>query len=92
MISSSAYRHLQKLYENAKVNLDASENEIDSETVTTEAPSSGHHLSQAALDILRGNGGSEQVLRNKSTSNNSANRSREKIDSITRDLSNVDLD
>ncbi|KAG5675332.1 hypothetical protein PVAND_005242 [Polypedilum vanderplanki] len=89
MISSSAYRHLQKLYSSARVNLDTRENEIDS--VTIESSSSGQHLPKAAIDILQGNR-SENQVRNNNNNNNANSRSKEKIDSITRDLSNVDLD
>jgi hypothetical protein len=85
MISSAAYKHLQKLYDSARTNLDERENEIDGES------SSGHHLPKAALDILQGNR-SEPVRNASNESKQQQSRSKEKIDSITRDLSNVDVD
>lgn len=94
MMSSAAYKHLHKLYESARINLDTRENEIDSEAsaTTTVESFSGHHLPKAALEILQGNRSQQQQQQVRSNKNDGAGRSREKIDSITRDLSNVDLD
>lgn len=105
-ISASALHQLQKLYESAERSRNS--DEITNENLnnkTTEEPLSVHHLPKAALDILQQPNNPQYTLqldtnetnhnnnnKNNTLRNNSNKRSKEKIDSITRDLSNVDLD
>lgn len=93
-----ALHQLQKLYQKSGSSVETEEEqELQNESVEIDSNESGpvviaittteslsHHLPSAALAILRGNNLQQQPkqpLRNKA-----------KIDSITRDLSNVDLD
>lgn len=97
-ISPMALHQLQKLYQKSGSSVETEEEqELQNESVEIDSNESGpvviaittteslsHHLPSAALAILRGNNLQQQPkqpLRNKA-----------KIDSITRDLSNVDLD
>ncbi|XP_070503112.1 uncharacterized protein snsl [Chironomus tepperi] len=82
-ISASAIQQLKKLYESAEKN--NSNDTIENES-KTEEPLSVQHLPKAALDILQQSNNQQQLVSNKN------NRSKERIDSITRDLANVDLD
>ncbi|CAG9798328.1 unnamed protein product [Chironomus riparius] len=84
-ISASALQQLKKLYESAEKNK-TNETENDSRT---EEPLSVQHLPKAALDILQQPNNPQHKLR---FVNNKNNRSKERVDSITRDLANVDLD
>lgn len=90
-ISPSALHQLQRLYQKSgtvdteedetseSVEIDSNETVVVSKVAMTEQ-SLSHHLPPAAISILRGNNSQQP------------HRSKDKIDSITRDLSNVDLD
>ena len=98
-ISPMALHQLQKLYQKSGSSVETEEEqelqqnesvEIDSNEsgpvviAITTTESLSHHLPSAALAILRGNNLQHQPKQ--------PHRNKAKIDSITRDLSNVDLD
>lgn len=98
-ISPIALQQLRQLYQKsgtieAEEEEDERENKVENDSSNESGPivkvlaittpeSFSHHLPSAALAILKGNNLKQQQQ---------PYRSREKIDSITKDLSNVDLD